>query len=206
MNVLLADDHALFREGLKILVKKSFPAATIYQASNWMETKEYTQRYSCDIALVDLFMPQTMSWEEELSALVTQNSLLKVCVVSASNFKMHMETAAEMGAVGYIQKTAGINEIQYALKKIQKGEGYFSSQFANNRQASSSVTNIHLTVRQKEILMLVAEGKSNKEIANKFNIAESTVKRHVHNIFNLLEAKNRTNAVELAKQKGLIFY
>lgn len=204
MRILIADDHALFRDGLSMIINSTIPDTKILPANDWNEASTLAKQQPFDIALLDLFMPSDNTWELELSNFISQNPHIPTCIISSSNNKAHIKQAFNLGAKGYIQKTSGMQEINSALTKITNG-GHYTPRSNWQRFAPEDETaNLKLTWRQKEILMLMAEGSSNKQIGLVLEISESTVKRHVYNLFRALGAKNRVDAVRIAETGGLL--
>jgi DNA-binding NarL/FixJ family response regulator len=202
MKVLLADDHTLFREGMEMIIKNVLPTACIISANNWKEAHYYIQNEPFDIALLDLFMPRDRLWEDELASILKYAPDLAVCIISASTVHSHVQTALKLGARGFIHKTAGIVEIQQALLQIQQGHYYLPDVHQKNTHTKASIGKI--THRQREVLALLIDGKSNKEIGLQLNIAETTVKRHVYNIFQTLKVNNRINLSKIVKEQGIL--
>lgn len=206
MEILLADDHALFRQGFDMIIKSTFPTSNIHHANNWKDTQAMPKQHHFDLALLDLFMPGEGNWEDELSKFVSHSSNLSTCIVSASTSQSHIQTAFNLGVRGFIQKTAEIIEIQEALRKLHRGKQYIPDSTWKPHRSSPSIGGVKITARQKEVLTLISEGRSNKEISLKLDMAESTVKRHAYNLFKLLNAKNRVDAVKIAQKKGILMF
>jgi DNA-binding NarL/FixJ family response regulator len=193
MNILLADDHALFRQGLWMIIEEIFPTCSLYQCESW---EDIPQNISFDLMLLDIFMPRKHTWEEKLAQLAQHNSNTSICIISASSEIEHIQTAFQLGAKGYICKTTEPSEMMNALLEISQGNIYFPPQL----QPSFNT----LTLRQQEILKLMANGKCNKLIARQLHLSESTVKRHIYNICQILNTHNRVEAIEAARQQGLL--
>ena len=205
MNILLADDHVLFREGLAMMIMNIFPQSHIYQVSNWTESCQSLKQNSFDLALLDLFMPTESSWEKSLGYFIKTQPILPVCIVSASDNNLYLQAAFKLGVKGYIHKSAEVVEIKQALIQIANGELFFPSHLSNIiHKSNQQMKQFLLTSRQREILSLLAKSYSNQLIAERINLSESTVKSHIHNIFKLLEVKNRMEAVDKAQQQGLL--
>lgn len=200
MNILLADDHALFRQGLCMIVEEIFLTCCITQCCCWEEVHQTISFHSFDLILLDIFMPKKHIWKEELKQLVQQNPDTPICIISASSEIEHIQTAFQLGVKGYICKTTEPSEMMNALLKISQGNIYFPPQL---QPFSNKIVSI-LTLRQQEILKLVAKGKSNKLIARQLHLSESTVKRHIYNICQILNTRNRIEAIEAARQQGLL--
>lgn len=199
MQLLIADDHALFREGLSMIIEGLFPNGCIHQNSSWEEAHQTIQLYQFDLVLLDIFMPRQQSWEEELSSLVQQYPTLPICIISASSEKEHIQTVFNMGVKGYICKIAEVTEITTALLKISQGGNYFPPHISDDKNQ-----HYPLTLRQQEILNLMAIGKCNKLIARQLYLTENTVKRHIYNICQILNTHNRVEAIEIARKQGLL--
>lgn len=204
MNILLADDHALFRDGFSMIISATFSESEIFSANNWEETLSLVKQQPFDIALLDLFMPGARPWHQELATFISIAPDLPVCIVSASNNQTHIEQVFKLGVKGYINKTSGVSEVQRALSKIVNGGHYMPRSKWQSLPTAAGTANLKLTWRQKEILVLIAEGNSNKQIGLLLDITESTVKRHVYNLFNALNANSRIEAIQIAKRQGLL--
>lgn len=201
MKLLLADDHTLFREGFSMIISSTVIEAEVFPADNWNEAISLVKEHPFDIALLDLFMPGNMSWQEELSAFISCAPNVPVCIVSSSNNQSHINQAFKLGVKAYIRKTSGASEVKKALSSVIKGGRYLD--WKNAPQAIETA-NLSLTRREKEILMLIADGNSNKQIGIQLDITESTVKRHVYNLFKALGAKSRIDAIQIAKNQNLL--
>lgn len=204
MKFLLVDDHALFRDGLTMIINSTFAESKVVHASNWQEALSITKQQRFDIALLDLFMPGEKPWYEELSTFISLSPDLPICIVSASNNQTHVKQVFKLGAKGYIQKTSGASEVQMALAKVVNGGNYIPKPKWQTLPTLAGRKDFKLTWRQKEILMLIAEGNSNKSIGRLLDITESTVKRHVYNLFKTLDAKNRVDAIQIAKNLNIL--
>lgn len=199
MNVLLVDDHPLFREALSHLVRQLNPAALTLQAASAREALELVRStHDLALALFDLNLPG----EDGIAALSQCRTLcpdLPMVVVSSSESVLDQRRAFDAGARGYIVKTTPGEAIVSALRGVLAGEPYFpSAPFDKQPPAGEG-----LTLRQMEVLLLMCEGRSNKDIANHLNITEQTVKVHVGAVFRVLKVVSRTQAIVAARQLGL---
>lgn len=204
MKLLLADDHALFQEGFSMIIKSKIIESKVITASNWREAFLQVEAQDIDVALLDLFMPGTKPWQEELSAFLSFAPDVPVCIVSSSNNQSHIKQAFKLGVKGYIRKTSGAAEVKNALYKVLNGGIHMPSSDWQNFHPSIDTASLKLTRRQTEILILITEGNSNKQIGLLLDIAEGTVKRHVYNLFQALGAKSRIDAIQIAKSHGLV--
>ncbi|WML89716.1 response regulator transcription factor [Thiothrix lacustris] len=201
MNILLADDHALFREGMALLLNQLFPQATIIHANSWVEVHQVIHQYTLSLALLDLSMPGQQAWEEELTDVMSVVTGV-ACIVSGSSSQEHIKTAFGMGVKGYIPKTMAMADMVSALQCLMAGGIYLPDKVW--LQTTDFDTSSLLTWRQRELLTFLAQGKSNKQMATLLTLTEGTVKRHLHNIFRILDANNRLEAVNIARERNLL--
>lgn len=206
MKILLADDHELFNEGFTLLLHQLFQGCTVEHANSWPVAKKFIQQAHFDLSVLDLFMPAQNSWQNELAEVIGIGNAGAVCVLTSSLNQDHMNQAFALGVKGYIHKSSNFADIRTALRLTLDGKTYLPPQLINGSKADTSLGSYRskLTSRQHKILTLIAEGKENRRIAAELGIKESTVKRHVYNIFKQLGAGNRTEAVHIARQLGLL--
>lgn len=212
MKILIADDHELFRDGLRHVLDQLGGELTIVEACDFPQAVAAVDAHpDMDIVLLDLNMPG-MSWNEGLQRLKDMLSdQVPVIVLSASDDRRHVLQAVNMGAAGFIPKTSSSRVMLSALKLVLSGGVYLPPALLEqgNPQGDSlgPVANENavsfLTPRQREVLALLGQGKSNKEIARVLQLAEGTVKLHVTAILKALNVNNRTRAVVAASQLGL---
>lgn len=206
MNILLADDHTLFRESLSVVLETTFPGSSITSIKSWSEVLSCTDSRHYDLLLLDLFMPNIDSddWSSSLGRVVkSQNGA--VCVISASNNRAHIQSAFRLGVNGYLCKTSTLQQMKQALQQISEGKTYLPEQMWDKKpHKKKSKNSPNLTWRQREVMELVVEGGSNKLIAQQLELAESTVKRHVYNTYRALGAKNRADAIRIAQLENLL--
>lgn len=211
MKILIADDHELFRDGLRHVLDQLGGSLTIVEASDFQQAVDAVEREKdIDIVLLDLSMPG-MPWNEALPRLKELVSdQVPIIVLSASDDRRHVLQAVNMGAAGFIPKTSSSRVMLSALKLVLSGGVYLPPALLDQSPSGdgmgpmaneSSVS--FLTPRQREVLTLLGQGKSNKEIARVLQLAEGTVKLHVTAILKALNVNNRTRAVVAASQLGL---
>jgi DNA-binding NarL/FixJ family response regulator len=210
MKILIADDHELFRDGLRHVLDQLGSPLTIVEAADFQQAIAAVERErDIEIVLLDLSMPG-MAWNDGLQAL---KDLLPegvpLIVLSASDDRRHVLQAVNMGAAGFIPKTSSSRVMLSALKLVLSGGVYLppalleqATQGDGGPMANESAVSF-LTPRQREVLALLGQGKSNKEIARVLQLAEGTVKLHVTAILKALNVNNRTRAVVAASQLGL---
>jgi len=197
MNILIADNHELSNIGLSVVVKETFPTCHITQCHSWLKLQHkltlYAQRI--DWILLDMLMPAQETGYQALENLAKTYPSIPICIVSASLSQTCLKQAFEVGAKGYIPKTEQVQTIKQALKQWSQDKFYYPHQIWQTPSYSGVESDI-LTQRQQQILSLISEGLQNKMIAEKLNVTENTVKRHVYNICEKLNAKNRMEAVK----------
>jgi DNA-binding NarL/FixJ family response regulator len=212
MKILIADDHELFRDGLRHVLDQFEGPPTIVEASDFPQAIAAVQaQKDIEIVLLDLSMPG-MAWTEGLAKL---KELLPadvpLIVLSASDDRRHVLQAVNMGAAGFIPKTSSSRVMLSALKLVLSGGVYLPPALLDQSgpggddgapmAGGSAIAS--LTPRQREVLALLGQGKSNKEIARVLELAEGTVKLHVTAILKALNVNNRTRAVVAASHLGL---
>lgn len=203
-KVMVADDHAVFREGLRLLMEARAFCGVVLEAFDGDSVRGVLLAHpDIDLAVLDLNMPG-MEGMALLKDMRAAHQGLAIVVLTASERRNDMRAAMAAGATGYIPKSFAINKILAALEKILGGERFFPADALPDDGISPELGNISLSPRQREVLSLIAKGKSNKEIARLLNTALPTIKNHVANIFEKLGTRNRVAAVNLGRKIGLI--
>lgn len=208
MKILIADDHALFRDGLSMHLEKIYPNALITQTGNFSQALKAVQANpETDLIIIDLDMPD-MKWEEGLTQIKEASKKSKIVVISASEDNRSIKKALDIGICGYIPKRLETKVLTSAVKLIIDGGSYFPPSVLEHSSLSSQdkkrTKNKHLTNRQMEVLAYVAQGLSNKQIAYNMGVSEATVKLHINALLRTVGATNRTQAVIMAQKMGLI--
>lgn len=212
MKILIADDHELFRDGLRHVLAQLDAAPEIVEAKDFPEAIHLAgDTPDLNIILMDLTMPG-MDWEDGLRALKSHlHDEVPVIILSAAESRDHVLKAVNLGASGFIPKSSSSRIMLSALKLVLSGGVYLppalldssSDTLENGGGALNENAVAYLTPRQREVLTLLGQGKSNKEIARVLQLAEGTVKLHVTAILKALNVNNRTRAVVAAAQLGL---
>lgn len=203
VKIMLADDHILVREGIKCLLECDGSVEVIAEADDGLECLKKLELIHPDILLLDLSMPN-MNGLEVLRELRKKRNCVKVIVLTVHEEGEYFIRAINNGADGYILKDSDVKELKYAISMVLKGESYIQSSLLpilkddtiNDKSEKEKLGS--LTKREKEILIQIADGMLNKEIAVHLNISERTVKNHISNIFRKLDVSDRTQAAVLA--------
>lgn len=216
MKILVVDDHALFRQGLAMLLAEIYPDSEILEAATAAAALESAE-LNPDIRLVLLDLKlEDGSGFETLEKLSTNLSNAAVAVVSASEDSKNIAQSYKAGAKGYIVKSSTSDVLRHALPLILAGEIYIPSHamslltgVGSGEVASTAPNNgvagvPRLTPRQQEILLLMAQGMQNRDIAASLGMLEGTVKVHVKSILQKLGVNNRTHAVVTGIRLGLV--
>lgn len=206
MKFLLADDHALFREGMKHILIKMEPDAEIVEASTSGEAITIALKNpDINLILLDLHMPDSNGMNA-LKEISSKLSTAVVVILTASERVSDMKMAMQEGAVGYIAKSMAPEIMIKALQLVLSGGIYVPPELIS--KSSSTVLPGHrvnrLSLRHKEIVQLLADGQSNKQIAYLLGVTEATVKTHVSAILKVLNVNNRTQAAMVAKKLKLV--
>lgn len=208
MKVLIADDHALFRDGLSMHLEQIDPQTVIFQAGSFSQAlKIVNDEKKLDLVIVDLDMPD-MAWEEGIEELKKKSNGARFVVISAAEDGKSIRKTMENGISGYIPKRSDPKIMTGALKLILDGGTYLPpSILASCSSVNSGEAKPRgkmLTNRQSQVLDLVAQGLSNKQIAYEMGVSEATVKLHINALLRSIGATNRTQAVIMAQKMGLI--
>ena len=205
LKILIADDHELFLDGLRLVLSDLGSEITVDTASNHHELQQKADgKTAYDLILTDLAMPG-MPWHESLRRLKENNPDTPIVVLSAVTEPENVLQAVDIGASGFIPKTSSNKIILSALHLILAGGLYLPSELLSlqNKPEDTAVKGI-LTPRQLDVLRLMGQGKPNKIIARELDLSEGTVKLHVTAILKALNVINRTGAVIAGRNLGLI--
>lgn len=212
-TVLIADDHELFRDGLKLVLQNLAPGTRCLTAGDHREALDIAQSTpDLDLVLLDIRMPG-LPWEEALRTLHTDLPKVPVIILSALVDRPLITTAMRSGARGFIPKSSSSSVMIHAVNLVLSGGHYIpplvledDAQPANvevSPEAAAAAAAASLTPRQMDVLRLVAKGLSNRDIAHALDLSEGTVKLHVTAILKALSVPNRTSAVIAAARMGL---
>lgn len=206
VRILLADDHPIVREGLEALLETQADFEVVGEAANGEEALRLAGELQPDIILLDLEMP-IMDGVEATRRLHQLRADLRIIVFTAFDNDERIIHAVQAGAVGYLLKDAPRKEIFRAIRVAMEGGSLLQPVVASKllrHMEQHALPHEVLTEREVEVLNLLAQGMPNKEIAAHLVISERTAKFHVSSIMGKLGASNRTEALSLAAQRGLI--
>lgn len=208
IELLIADDHPLFREALRGVVSRTFKQTTIHETDHFSRLFELVERYpDADLLLLDLDMPGARGF----SALVHLRGLhpqLPIVIVSAHEEPVIMRRALDHGAMGFIPKSSDARQLGAALQQILEGFPWAPAGIENSPGADDDEMAVadrlrDLTPQQFRVLQMVSSGQLNKQIAYELNVSEATIKAHMTHIMRKLGASNRTQAVLIASRLGI---
>lgn len=208
-KVMLVDDHALIREGIKQLLEFDGSIVVIEQASDGAECLEKLQHVQPDILLLDINMPN-VNGIEVLEEIKKKNIPVKVLMLTVHSEAEYLVQAVDIGANGYILKDSGSEELKKAIQSVMDGDSYIQPSLIpslNSRLVNRDIDKekiAALTKREMEILTQIAGGMFNKEIAMNLNISERTVKNHISNIFKKIDVSDRTQAAVFAIRNNIV--
>lgn len=209
IKIMITDDHSMIREGLKNLLELDGDIEVIAEAVDGEDCLEKLEAVKPDVLLLDINMPK-MNGLEVLKNLKARKSKIKVLVLTVHNEIEYLLKAVDIGVNGYVLKDSESSELKKAIFALVEGETYIQPSLIpalNSKMIEKNEDEVKidsLTRRELEVLKLLAVGMYNKEVAEKLNISERTVKNHVSNIFKKLEVTDRTQAAVFAIRNNLI--
>ena len=210
IRVLLADDHRLMRAGLRALLKSLELVQVVAEAGTGHEAIQLAEQHQPDIVIMDIGMPE-LNGLEATARLKKLNPAPRIIILSMHANEEYVKRALQTGAAGYLLKGAEPAELELAIKAVMRGETYLTSAISKQvvqnylypeRRKTSPIQ--ELTPRQREILQLVAEGHSSKDIALKLNLSVKTVDTHRTELMQRLDIHDIAGLVRYAIRIGLI--
>lgn len=211
VRLLLADDHALVRAGLRELVQKIHGIEVVAEASNGRQTLELIQTHHPDLVLLDIGMKE-LNGIEVAERIARENRTVKILILSMHANEEYVLRALRAGACGYMLKDSAAAELQLAIEAVLAGKTYLSPSISRSvidgylhRTGSGKKTGVEqLTPRQREVLQLIAEGNSTKEIAAHLNLSAKTVETHRAQLMERLAIYDVAGLVRFAIREGLV--
>jgi DNA-binding NarL/FixJ family response regulator len=210
IRVLVADDHAVVRKGIAAVLSTEPGMEVVGEAAEGAEAVEAARQLQPDVVLIDLVMPN-MSGIEALRLILAEQPRARVLVLTSFATDDQVLPAIKAGALGYLLKDSGPEELVRAIRQVHRGESSLHPRVARQllehvarpAEAAPSDALAGLTNREVEVLRLVARGLSNQQIAAELVLSEATVRVHVSNILSKLQVESRTQAALYALRQGL---
>ncbi|KPK08348.1 MAG: hypothetical protein AMJ56_11830 [Anaerolineae bacterium SG8_19] len=206
IRVLLVDDHAMVRSGLKNFIYGFDWMEPVGEAGNGVEAVEFCATHEVDVVLMDMVMP-VMDGSEATRRIMALGKPVKIIILTSFHEQDLVEQALQAGATSYLLKNVTAEELAAAIRAAHAGHSTLAPEatealIQKTRQRPS--VRFDLTDREREVLALLAQGLSNLEISNQLSISMATVKYHLTNIFTKLGAKNRVEAATIALEHNLV--
>lgn len=211
IRVLIIDDHSLFRSGIKLVLQRQNDFELVGEAGSGLEGVKDAKRLSPDVILLDLHMPD-MSGLETIPLLKDEAPNAQIVMLTVSEDAEDLLEALRIGARGYLLKNIDTDFLLQSIRRAAAGESVMSPQMGGKladavrapAKGSNATDAVKLTPREREIIVKLARGDSNKEIARELDLSESTVKIHVQGILRKLNLASRVQAAVYAVEHGLV--
>lgn len=209
VKIVIADDHVMFREGLKQILELDEKINVVAEASDGAECIEVLQNArqesEPDVLLLDIAMPG-MNGFQVVDVLKKSGNVIPILILTASNEMDYLIHAIDLGVDGYLLKECGTAELKKAIFTIADGKSYIQPNLVPLLQQTMKKKKLDsLTDREGELLKLLSDGMSNKDIAERLSLSERTVKNHLSSIFKKLEVMDRTQAAVFAIRNHFIY-
>ena len=201
IRVILADDHPVVRDGLAAIINQQPDMHVIAEAADGEEAIALFQREQPDVMVLDLRMPKR-DGVAVVEHVLGQDPKARLLIMTTFDGDEDIFRCLSQGAKGYLLKDSPRQEILAAIRAVSQDQPYTSSSIA--AKAVQRMSKPNLTKREVEVIQLLAQGRSNKDIARRLNITEGTAKTHVKSILTKLDAISRTEAVAVAHKRGLV--
>lgn len=206
IRILLADDHTIVRQGLKLILSAHADLEVVGEAANGREAVELAEKLRPDIVLMDVQMPE-LNGIDAAKKMVAAQPRIRILVLSMHKEAVYVREILKAGARGYILKDAIDTELLNAIRSVAKGDGYISPAVAgalNEKVKDPGNPVDSLSAREREVLLLIAAGKTNKEIATQLNLSVYTVDSHRGKIMDKLNLHSAGELVRFAMKNGLV--
>lgn len=201
IRVLIADDHAIFRQGLATIISRDPDMIVIAQAENGKQAIALFRQHQPDVTLMDLRMPE-VEGVEAISAIRAESKSARIIVLTTYDSDEDIYRGLHSGAKGYLLKETEPDELLNAIRTVHRGQQYIPPDVG--AKLVQRLSNPELSERELAVLRSMAQGMSNADIAAALSIGEGTVKSHVNRILNKLDVSDRTQAVIVAVKRGIV--
>jgi two-component system, NarL family, response regulator NreC len=212
VRILIADDHGIVRTGLKLLIERISGMEVVAEAMDGREAVRVAAEVQPDVAILDIGMP-LLNGIDATAQIVRENPRTRVIILSMHTDESYILRALDSGARGYLLKDTADDDVERAVNSVMQGRPYFSQSIAQSlledymrlmRERRVQDSYDLLTEREREVLQLLAEGKSNKEVATLLNVSPYTVETHRTNLMQKLGLHNTAEIVLYAVRKAII--
>lgn len=204
IRIIIVDDHPLVIEGMRAMLAQISFAELLATASNAFDAMEGVKTFQPDIVITDINMPE-VSGIELAAKIKAENPAIKIIAMSTFNERSYISQMIQNGADGYLVKSAAKEEIEEAILSVYEGKMYMSVDLNMNLSEQKELKNIPiLTSRERDVLLLIAEGFSNPQIAEKLFISPHTVDSHRKNLLTKFDTNNTASLIRIATKNGLL--
>jgi two-component system, NarL family, response regulator len=201
IRILIADDHAIFRQGLATIINRDPDMQVIAQAENGEQAIALFEEHQPDVTLMDLRMPE-VEGVAAIRAICAAAKSARIIVLTTYDSDEDIYRGLQAGAKGYLLKETEPDELLNAIRTVHRGKQYIPPDVG--AKLAQRLSNPELSERELEVLRSLAQGMSNADIATALSIGEGTVKSHVNRILNKLDVSDRTQAVIVAVKRGIV--
>lgn len=201
IRLLIVDDHLIVRSGLETLLGKEKDIELAGGVASAEAALAFVDTHIVDVMLLDLHMPE-INGLDLIEKMLDHPHAPQILILSSFDYEEEIYLAAQRGARGYIMKSSSRAEILAAIRQVFLGQLYFPKQIADVLEQRKK--RIGLSHREQDILLMISKGLTNKEIAHSLYISQFTVRNHVNHILIKLDATDRTEAISIAMQQGII--
>lgn len=213
ISILLVDDHNIVRQGLRALLSAEEDMSVVAEAQTGREAVNLASKLHPEVVVMDLAMPLLNGWEATRQILKAVPNT-RVLILSTYHDEEHVQQAIAAGAAAYLIKQTAAADLVKAIREVKKGNAYFSPAIAQQLREQTcrslaggpgiKAPNVELTVREAEVLQLIAEGFANKQIASELGLSVKTVEKHRQQVMNKLHIHDTAGLVRHAAAKGII--
>lgn len=211
IRVFIADDHPIVRDGLRMTIERNGEdMVMVGEASDGMEVLEAAKKTPADVYVLDITMPN-MNGIETARELLKLSPSVKIIILSLYDTKVMVDAALDAGVHGYLTKETGTRNLVDAIREVCAGHYYLSPNIAHylveglnkKKKSSQAPVSIQLTGQERKVLQLIAEGQSNKEIADKLDLSANTIHAHRNNVMAKLNIHKQADLVRYALKEGI---